>query len=81
MQAASLEAALDIRAADILDRCTACGECVRVCPMPGPAGIGADDPGAIAATAAPARHARSSARRPCMAGVSVSNIRNLLGFR
>ncbi|MEO9189931.1 MAG: (Fe-S)-binding protein [Acetobacteraceae bacterium] len=49
MSAASLEAALDIRAADILDRCTACGECVRVCPMPGPAGIGVDDPGGLAA--------------------------------
>lgn len=49
MQGASLEAALDARGADILDRCTACGECVRVCPMPGPAGIGTDDPGAIAA--------------------------------
>jgi heterodisulfide reductase subunit D len=49
MQAAPLEAALDARAADILDRCTSCGECVRVCPMPGPAGISAAEPGGIAA--------------------------------
>ncbi|MGH7042751.1 MAG: heterodisulfide reductase-related iron-sulfur binding cluster [Acetobacteraceae bacterium] len=41
--------ALAARGAEILDRCTACGECVRVCPMPEPAGIGTEDPGALAA--------------------------------
>lgn len=32
----------------VLEACTACGECFRACPMPGPAGIGAADPGAVA---------------------------------
>jgi heterodisulfide reductase subunit D len=46
---ASFELALDARVADILDRCTSCGACVDVCPMPGPAGIDASDSKAIAA--------------------------------
>jgi len=46
---ASFEFALDARVADILDRCTSCGACVDVCPMPGPAGIDASDSSAIAA--------------------------------
>ena len=39
------EIALDLRVAEVLERCTACGACVEVCPMPGPAGIDASDPG------------------------------------
>lgn len=31
--------ALDSRVDDILDRCTKCGRCVEVCPMPAPAGL------------------------------------------
>jgi heterodisulfide reductase subunit D len=49
MPAAPLEQALDARVAEILDRCTACGACINVCPMPGPAGIDASDPSALAA--------------------------------
>jgi heterodisulfide reductase subunit D len=33
------EHGLDTLAADILNRCTACGACAEICPMPGPAGI------------------------------------------
>ena len=29
------EPALHIRTQDVLDRCTACGACAEVCPMPG----------------------------------------------
>ena len=42
-----LEHALDARVAEILDRCTTCGACVEVCPMPGPAGIDPSDPKAL----------------------------------
>src|ERR1700761_2626583 len=42
MTAVPLEQALDARVLDILDRCTSCGACVEVCPMPAPAGIEAD---------------------------------------
>ena len=42
------EQALDRRVAEILERCTACGACVEVCPMPGPAGIDASEPRAVA---------------------------------
>ncbi|HEX4172281.1 MAG TPA: (Fe-S)-binding protein [Acetobacteraceae bacterium] len=48
MTARPLEEALDARIADILDRCTSCGACVEVCPMPVPAGIGSTDPHALA---------------------------------
>ena len=41
-------AALDVRRAGILDACTKCGECVRVCPMPGPAGLDVSDAEAVA---------------------------------
>ena len=44
----SFEQALETRVADILERCTACGACVEVCPMPAPAGIDASDPSALA---------------------------------
>ena len=40
--------ALDARRAATLNDCTACGKCVEVCPMPGPAGIDASDPETIA---------------------------------
>jgi heterodisulfide reductase subunit D len=42
------EIALDLRVAEVLERCTSCGACVKVCPMPAPAGIDAGDPEAIA---------------------------------
>ena len=40
--------ALDARRDATLNDCTRCGKCVDVCPMPGPAGINASDPEAIA---------------------------------
>src|SRR3984957_19107651 len=42
------EMALDLRVAEVLERCTSCGACVEVCPMPAAAGIDANDPQAIA---------------------------------
>ena len=48
MIAVPLEQALDARVAEILERCTSCGACVDVCPMPGPAGIDASDTSALA---------------------------------
>ena len=48
MDAIPFEHALQGRVADVLDHCTACGACVEVCPMPGPAGIDASDPRGIA---------------------------------
>jgi heterodisulfide reductase subunit D len=38
------EHALDVRIAEVLDRCTSCGACVDVCPMPAATGIDATDP-------------------------------------
>jgi heterodisulfide reductase subunit D len=49
MDGLSLEYALRGQAAEILDRCTSCGACVEVCPMPAPAGIDTSDPGGLAA--------------------------------
>ena len=43
------EPALQSRTQDVLDNCTACGRCVEVCPMPGPAGLDAADAPGIAA--------------------------------
>jgi heterodisulfide reductase subunit D len=43
------EPALQTRTQDVLDNCTACGRCVEVCPMPGPAGLDAADAPGIAA--------------------------------
>jgi heterodisulfide reductase subunit D len=42
------EIALDLRVAEVLERCTSCGACVDVCPMPEAAGIDATDPQSIA---------------------------------
>jgi heterodisulfide reductase subunit D len=44
MDAPSFDQALHLRVADILDRCTACGACAEICPMPGPAGIDTSEP-------------------------------------
>ncbi len=49
MDAPSLEHALHHQVADILDRCTTCGACAEVCPMPGPAGLDTSDPKALTA--------------------------------
>jgi heterodisulfide reductase subunit D len=45
----AFEPALQIRTQGVLDNCTACGRCVEVCPMPGPAGLDAADAPGIAA--------------------------------
>jgi heterodisulfide reductase subunit D len=42
------EIALDLRVAEVLERCTSCGACVEVCPMPAAAGIDASSPQDIA---------------------------------
>ena len=44
MDAPSFDQALHLRVAEILDRCTACGACAEICPMPGPAGIDTSEP-------------------------------------
>src|SRR5258706_5746150 len=44
---ATFESARDTGVAEILERCTQCGACVEVCPMPGPAGLKIDDPKAV----------------------------------
>jgi Fe-S oxidoreductase len=49
MDAPTLDHALHARAADILDRCTACGLCADICPMPGPAGLDTTNPQALTA--------------------------------
>jgi heterodisulfide reductase subunit D len=41
--------ALEGRAHDVLDRCTSCGKCFEVCPMPGPAGIASGHASAVVA--------------------------------
>jgi heterodisulfide reductase subunit D len=46
---APFEAALRARTEEVLERCVACGACVDVCPMPGPAGIETGESAAIAA--------------------------------
>ena len=40
-----LDLAMKTRTAQVLERCVACGACAEVCPMPGPAGIDASNPG------------------------------------
>ena len=49
MVAMGLEQALDTRVGEILDRCTSCGACADICPMPGPAGIDTSDTRALTA--------------------------------
>jgi heterodisulfide reductase subunit D len=49
MDAPPLDIALQERVADILDRCTTCGACAEVCPMPAPAGIDVANPQALTA--------------------------------
>src|ERR1700674_1779032 len=49
MDAPALDQALHLQVADILDRCTTCGACAEVCPMPGPAGLDTSDPKALTA--------------------------------
>jgi heterodisulfide reductase subunit D len=49
MDALPFEHALGQQAADILDRCTTCGACAEVCPMPAPAGLDTSAPKALAA--------------------------------
>ncbi|HEY1933782.1 MAG TPA: (Fe-S)-binding protein [Acetobacteraceae bacterium] len=46
---APLEAVLRTRVDEVLERCVACGACVDVCPMPGPAGIDTSDSAGLAA--------------------------------
>ena len=48
MDAVPFADALQRQTAAVLDQCTACGACVEACPMPGPAGIDASAPGALA---------------------------------
>ncbi|HVC60481.1 MAG TPA: (Fe-S)-binding protein [Acetobacteraceae bacterium] len=43
------ESVLQNRTREVLEDCTACGRCVEVCPMPGPAGLSAADAPGIAA--------------------------------
>ena len=45
----AFETALRSRVDEVLERCVACGACVDVCPMPGPAGIDTTDSAGIAA--------------------------------
>ncbi len=49
MAAASLEHGLQGRVVEILARCTNCGACAEVCPMPGPAGLDMTVPKALTA--------------------------------
>src|ERR1700712_3543842 len=39
MDALPFDQALDLQVAEILDRCTSCGACAEICPMPAPAGL------------------------------------------
>ena len=49
MDAPTLEHALHDQMDEILDRCTGCGACAAVCPMPEPAGLDTSDPQALTA--------------------------------
>jgi heterodisulfide reductase subunit D len=49
MDAPTLEHALHNQTDEILDRCTGCGACAAVCPMPEPAGLDTSDPKALTA--------------------------------
>jgi heterodisulfide reductase subunit D len=48
MDIAPLDLALQARRSQVLERCVGCGACAEVCPMPGPAGINAKTPAALA---------------------------------
>jgi heterodisulfide reductase subunit D len=49
MDAPTLEHALHDQVDEILARCTSCGACAEICPMPAPAGLDTSDPQALAA--------------------------------
>lgn len=49
MDAPTMEYALNDKVAEILDRCTTCGACAEVCPMPEPAGLDTANPRALTA--------------------------------
>jgi heterodisulfide reductase subunit D len=49
MNALPFNDALDLQVTEILDRCTTCGACAEVCPMPAPAGLDTSDPKALTA--------------------------------
>jgi heterodisulfide reductase subunit D len=49
MDAPTMEYALGDKVAEILDRCTTCGACAEVCPMPAPAGLDTSNPQALTA--------------------------------
>ncbi len=49
MDGPPLEYGLGNQVAEILDRCTTCGACAEICPMPAPAGIDTTDPKALTA--------------------------------
>jgi heterodisulfide reductase subunit D len=44
MPGSAFETALAARTNDMLDACTRCGKCVEICPVTGPAGVGAAAP-------------------------------------
>ena len=62
------EIALDLRVAEVLERCTSCGACVEVCPMPAAAGIDASDPQAIAGGVLSILRGDATTPRPRRAG-------------
>ena len=47
MDTPTFERMLHDQVDDILDRCTSCGACAEVCPMPGPAGLDTAEPQAL----------------------------------
>ena len=49
MDAPPFDHALNLQMAEILERCTSCGACAEVCPMPGPAGLDTSAPKALTA--------------------------------
>jgi heterodisulfide reductase subunit D len=49
MDAPPFDHALQLQVADILERCTTCGACAEVCPMPAPAGLDTSAPEALTA--------------------------------
>src|SRR6195952_4711435 len=49
MDALPFDQALDLQVAEILDRCTSCGACAEICPMPAPAGLDTSAPKTLTA--------------------------------